>query len=189
MNFKISFWNLEICGDILVASQDVWEFWVNNQHAVSIWFFPRPLEFGTQVKSLLSPGLIFSGKFQGENKDFGIRRTQAKILTYILFCKLGKVTWFLYISISSCAKCRRKKQTCLRSFWRFNVVIFMKWLAKYLTFKGMRGVLLALPCLPPGSSTCCSVDCGLASPSLCSSSCEWREDVETWHMRLHGQPR
>lgn len=127
--------------------------------------------------------------FRGKNKDFGIRRTQAKILTYILFCKPGKVTWFLYISISSCAKCRRKKQTCLRSFWRFNVVIFMKWLAKYLTFKGMRGVLLALPCLPPGSSTCCSVDCGLASPSLCSSSCEWREDVETWHMRLHGQPR
>lgn len=131
--------------------------------------------------------------FRGKNKDFGIRRTQAKILTHILFCKLGKVTWFLYISISSCAKCRKKDKTktktCLRSFWRFNVVIFMKWPAQCLTFKGMRGVLLALPCLPPGFSTCCSVDCDLASPSLCSSSCEWREGVETWHMKLHGQPR
>ena len=127
--------------------------------------------------------------FRGKNKYFGIRRTQAKILTHILFCKLGKLTWFLYISISSYAKCRKKKkkQSCLRSFWRFNVA--MKWPAQCLTCKGMRGVFLALPCLSPGSSTCCSVDCDLASASLCSSSCEWREDVETWHMRLHSQPR
>ena len=46
-----SFRSLEVCCDILVAKQNVWEkFWVNNQHALPIWFFPRPLEFETQVK-------------------------------------------------------------------------------------------------------------------------------------------
>lgn len=39
-------------------------------------------------------------------------------------------------------KQQQQQQTCLRSFWRFNIV--MKWPAQCLTCKGMRGVFLAL---------------------------------------------
>lgn len=125
----------------------------------------------------------FLKSFTGENKDFDITKLQSKILTHIL----SVWTWRSYlISLN------------------FH---FLMCKIKIKSASGPSGGEM-WSCPPSGQLSdwwqCSSPTpslpvywlpylwaCGLwpSCPSACSSSYEWREVVETWYMKLHGQPR
>lgn len=83
-------------------------------------------------------------------------------------------------------------KTHLRFFWRWNEVMSVK----HQPSVWCSSAWAVFPCFSrspsmpvSGSPTCCYMGHDQASPPLCSSSWEWREEVEIWHMRLHAQPR